>query len=168
MPSPSEAGGGEFRASFPARFEEAISEARLAARALTAGAESPGEAGRLGRIHELYRLRVELEMEVAGVLWKTAETLCAMADAADLLRASRARREPGRAWVAGSGREVVPQRGARAAFEEAARRGRRPEMRTATAPAPERDPRELPEPAFGRRAPGARPPARSPDERRAA
>ena len=54
---------GDGRACSPASGREGVAEDALA------------------RLHEIYRLRVELELETAGVLWRTAEVVCALTDA---------------------------------------------------------------------------------------
>lgn len=82
-----------FAATFPQRFAQALADAQGAIAGITASA-APREGAlidpeSLGRLHELYRLRIELEIETAGVLWRTAEVVSAMADALHVLSRRR-------------------------------------------------------------------------------
>jgi hypothetical protein len=82
-----------FTATFPGRFAAALAEARGTIAGIAASAEGAGggliDAESLRRFHEIYRLRVELEIETASVLWRTAEVVSALADAIDLLSRRR-------------------------------------------------------------------------------
>jgi hypothetical protein len=82
----------EFAATFPARFGRVLAEARGAIAGIAASAHR-GRAAidpeALRRLHEVYRLRIELEIETAGILWRTAELVCAMTDAIDALNRRR-------------------------------------------------------------------------------
>ncbi len=78
-----------FSASFPRRFAAALADAQGTIAGIAASAQQGG-SGLIGsealrRLHEIYRLRVELEIETAGVLWRTAEVVAALADAIDVL-----------------------------------------------------------------------------------
>ena len=89
MASPSGSLPPRFSETFPERFAAALADAQGAIAGIDASAGS-GEgslidAATLGRIHELYRLRIELEIETAGVLWRTAEVVSAIADTLQLL-----------------------------------------------------------------------------------
>jgi hypothetical protein len=107
---------GSFSATFPDRVAAALADARGAIAGIASSAEGrDGELidpGTLARLHEIYRLKVELEIETAGVLWRTAEVVCALADALDVLR----RREspaplPPRSWLPGlNGGSVLSRR----------------------------------------------------------
>jgi hypothetical protein len=112
----------EFAATFPARFANVMAEAKGAMAGISASAVNgagliPPEA--LERLHEIYRLRVELEIETAGVLWRTAEVVCAMSDAIEALNGRRrpAPPPPGR-WLGGLARGVVERRRARIAMQD--------------------------------------------------
>lgn len=92
MPNRDGASTSEFAATFPARFTQVLADARgtmagIAASAGNGAGLIPPEA--LQRLHELYRLRVELEIETAGVLWRTAEVVCALTDAIEVLNTRR-------------------------------------------------------------------------------
>lgn len=77
---------GEFAGTFPARFASAMDHARGVMAGLQSGLGREGVADdALVRLHEIYRLRIELELETAGVLWRTAEIVCALTDAATAL-----------------------------------------------------------------------------------
>jgi hypothetical protein len=82
-----------FSATFPQRFAAALAEARGTIAGIAASADEERgaliDAESLRRLHEIYRLRVELEIETAGVLWRTAEVVCAMADAIEVLSRRR-------------------------------------------------------------------------------
>lgn len=93
MPSAGTAGVSRFAASFPQRFAEALADAQGAIAGIAASGEGDGrgliDAEAMRRLHEIYDLRVELEIETAGVLWRTAEVVCAMADMLELLSRRR-------------------------------------------------------------------------------
>ena len=90
-----EASLARFSATFPQRFAAALAEAQgtiagIAGIAASAdGRRGLIDAETLRRLHEIYRLRVELEIETAGVLWRTAEVVCALADAIEVLSRRR-------------------------------------------------------------------------------
>lgn len=86
MPNRSSPSASRFSASFPRRFAAALADAQGAIAGIAASAGDGGLApDALRRLHEIYRLRVELEIETAGVLWRTAEVVAALADAIDVL-----------------------------------------------------------------------------------
>jgi hypothetical protein len=107
----------EFAARFPARFADTLSEARgtmagISATAADGNGLIPPEA--LQRLHEIYRLRVELEIETAAVLWRAAEVVCALSDAIEALnRRSRPAPTPPRRWLGGVARGFAESRRAR-------------------------------------------------------
>jgi hypothetical protein len=112
----------EFAAAFPARFANVLADARGTMAGISASADNgagliPPEA--LQRLHEIYRLRVELEIETAGVLWRTAEVVCALTDAIMVLngRKKPAPLPPG-GWLGGVARGVVERRRARLAMQD--------------------------------------------------
>jgi len=112
----------QFAASFPARFANVLADARGTMEGISASAVNgdgliPPEA--LQRLHEVYRLRVELEIETAGVLWRTAEVVCALTDAIQVLNGRRkpAPTPPG-GWLGGVARGVVERRRARMAMQD--------------------------------------------------
>ena len=94
MPHQSDPGGSRFAATFPERFAAALAEAQGTIAGIAASADSTRgmliDPESLRRLHEIYRLRVELEIETAGVLWRTAEVVAALADVMESL--SRRRR----------------------------------------------------------------------------
>ena len=53
------------------------------------------DPGSVRQLHQIFHLRIELELEVAAVLWRTAELVRAMADVGGALR----RREAARARI---------------------------------------------------------------------
>jgi hypothetical protein len=112
----------QFAASFPARFANVLADARGTMEGISASAVNgdgliPPEA--LQRIHEVYRLRVELEIETAGVLWRTAELVCALTDAIEVLnRRRRPAPLPPGGWLGGVARGVVERRRARLAMQD--------------------------------------------------
>ena len=124
-----------FAATFPHRFSAALADAQGAIAGIAASSGS-GEGALLDprslvRLHELYRLRIELEIETAGVLWRTAEVVCAMADAIEVLgrRRSSGRRDPDRRLEGISPSEVERRRvGTPIAEDARARRVRWPEF----------------------------------------
>ncbi len=112
----------QFAATFPARFAHVLADARGAMAGISASAVNgagliPPEA--LQRLHEIYRLRVELEIETAGVLWRTAEVVCAMTDAILVLnRRKQPAPAPPNGWLGGVERGVVERRRARLAMQD--------------------------------------------------
>lgn len=96
-----------FATTFVQRFAAAIGDARGAIAGIAASAEDANgaliDAATLGRLHEIYRLRVELEIETAGVLWRTAEIVSAMADVLALLQRPQRVHRPGRPQLAERG-----------------------------------------------------------------
>lgn len=71
-----------FSATFPRRFAAAMADARGALAGIAAsGGRDLVDASVLARAHEIYRLRIELEIETAAVLWRTAEVVSALAEA---------------------------------------------------------------------------------------
>lgn len=95
MPSGGTPSASRFAASFPKRFAAALADAQGAIAGIVASGAGDSEgrglidAEAMARLHEIYSLRVELEIETAGVLWRTAEVVCAMADTLDLLSRRR-------------------------------------------------------------------------------
>jgi hypothetical protein len=88
MQNGSGASPSRFARTFPRRFAAALADAQGVLAGIAASGEPGGgliDAHALGKLHELYRLRIELELETAGVLWRTAEVVAAMADALELL-----------------------------------------------------------------------------------
>jgi hypothetical protein len=131
----------QFASTFPARFAAALDEARgamagIAASAADNGGLIPPEA--LQRLHEIYRLRIELEIETAGLLWRTAEVVCALTDAIDVLN-QRVRPVPlpPVEWLGGLARGVAERRRARAAMQDDRERrvARWPDLGAPSAPA---------------------------------
>jgi hypothetical protein len=105
----------EFAASFPDRLVKALDDARGAMAGISASARAGRiDAATLRSLHEIYRLKVELELETAAILWRTAEIARALGDAIQVIER---RRKPG---------ELVadPWLGTIDAEEVAARRGR--------------------------------------------
>ena len=95
MPNRGSPSASRFSATFPRRFATALADAQGAIAGIAASAGDGGIAPEaLRRLHEIYRLRVELEIETAGVLWRTAEVVAALADAIDVL-GRRGDRGPG-------------------------------------------------------------------------
>jgi hypothetical protein len=80
-----------FSTSFPSRFEAALQTARGAVQGIEAASGNGGAKGDLldadsMRVyHEIFRLRIELELETAAVLWRAAESAWALLDLADML-----------------------------------------------------------------------------------
>lgn len=130
--------GAGFAGGFPSRFEAAISDARGALAGFVHAATERDliDAATLARLHENFRLRVELEMEVASIMWQTAEIVCALSDACDVLRGPRAEFTADEPWLAGAGREVVTERRARTAIadDRARNRWRRPDWESPAEP----------------------------------
>jgi hypothetical protein len=113
---------GQFAATFPARFAGVIADARGAMAGIAASTGNgtgliPPEA--LERLHEIYKLRVELEIETANLLWRTAEVVCALTDAIESLnrRTSEASMPPQR-WLGGVPRRIVEGRRSRVAMQD--------------------------------------------------
>jgi hypothetical protein len=82
--------GGVAAASFAAGFPDRFSAALDAARGVREGIEGATRDGMLNHeslrcYQEIYRLRVELELESAAFLWRAAEAVCALSDAAEVL-----------------------------------------------------------------------------------
>ena len=132
-----------FTATFPRRFAAAIADAQ----GTIAGIAASGQGGSgvigadaLRRLHDIYRLRVELEIETAGVLWRTAEVVAALADVLDVL--SR-RGDPGLGEAdpflgSLSAEELAANRAGLGGPEEAhARRGSWPHFAGRAAPSPD-------------------------------
>jgi hypothetical protein len=122
MPDGDGGSSSEFAATFPARFANVLADARGTMAGISASAANgagliPPEA--LQRLHEIYRLRVELEIETAGVLWRTAEVVCAMTDAIEVLNGrKRPAPMPPSGWLGGLARGVVERRRARIALQD--------------------------------------------------
>jgi hypothetical protein len=76
-----------FTATFPRRFAAALADAQGTIAGIASVSQGNGLIGSdaVSRLHEIYRLRVELEIETAGVLWRTAEVVAALADVLDML-----------------------------------------------------------------------------------
>jgi hypothetical protein len=88
-----DAGGSRFAAAFPARFADVIADARGAIAGIRSSAHNGGggalDPDRLRCLHEIYRLRIELEIEAASVLWRTAELVCSLTDAVEVVNRRR-------------------------------------------------------------------------------
>lgn len=110
-----------FTASFPERLGKAMAEAHGAIAGIDASAANGLlDVRALRSLHEIYRLRVELEIEAAGLLWRTAELVSALGEAADLAQAHRraagngaSGRNGGAAPAAVGVRRAAPSLGAR-------------------------------------------------------
>jgi hypothetical protein len=106
--------GSEFAATFPTRFGRVLAEARGAIAGIAASAQrgrSVIDPETLRRLHEVYRLRIELEIETAGVLWRTAELVCAITDAVDVLNRRRPSvPPPGEPWLGDADPSTVEAR----------------------------------------------------------
>ena len=116
MPDRGSPSASRFSATFPRRFATAVADAHGAIAGIASSAQPGGVIGSeaMRKLHEIYRLRVELEIETAGMLWRTAEVVAALADAIDVL---------GRRGDPGPG-EAAPFLGALTAEEvESRRRG---------------------------------------------
>ena len=89
MPAAEEPPSLPFTASFPRRFHAALADARGAIAGIVASGDPANgglvDARSLRTLHEIYRLRVELEIETAAVLWRTAEVVTAVSEALELL-----------------------------------------------------------------------------------
>ncbi len=132
-----------FASSFPRRFAAALADAQgvIAGIAAVAGERDDGliDPETMRKVHEIYRLRVELEIETASVLWRTAEVVSAMADVLDMLSRRRpAAVAPGMRFP-GAPRAGIEQRRVQPPVGEdpAARRASWPEFAGRPAPAPD-------------------------------
>lgn len=140
----------QFASTFSARFAAALDEARGAMAGIEASAAGNGgliPPDALQRLHEIYRLRIELEIETAGLLWRTAEVVCALTDAIDVLnRRARPVPLPPVGWLGGLARGVAERRRARVAMqdEQSRRTARRPDLDAPGAPAEVQAPVPLP------------------------
>ena len=75
-----------FAASLPARLARALGDARGAMAGISASARDGAiDAETLRRLHEIYRLKVEVELETAAILWRTAEIVRALTDSIQLI-----------------------------------------------------------------------------------
>jgi hypothetical protein len=108
--------GGIAAASFAAGFPDRFSAALDAARGVREGIEASSRDGMLNHeslrcCQEIYRLRVELELESAAFLWRAAEAVCALSDTAEVL-SRMARGGPAHASVESvqPRREAIPAR----------------------------------------------------------
>lgn len=152
-----DAGVSRFAAAFPARFAGALADARGAIAGIRSSAQNGGgdllDSDTLRCLHEIYRLRIELEIEAAAVLWRTAELVCSLTDAVDVINRRRQPAPiPPEEWLPGiSGAAVGLRRGRSQIGDDRARRGARwPDLSAPAAidrPAP--NPFEAP-PQFGR------------------
>lgn len=142
----------QFAAAFPARFANVLADARGTMAGISASASNgagliPAEA--LQRLHEIYRLRVELEIETAGVLWRTAEVVCALTDAIEVVNQRRQPAPlPPSGWLGGLARGVVERRRARLAMQDDQERrdARWPDLEAPVSSAPPQEsPIALPE-----------------------
>ena len=154
--------GPRFATTFPARFAGVIADARGAIAGIRSSAANGGGdllgSDALRCLHEIYRLRIELEIEAAGVLWRTAELVCSLTDAADVINSRhRPAPMPPEEWMPGiSGAAVSLRRGRSQMGDDYARRGARwPDLSAPAAidtpPAPAHVPAPPPEapPPFG-------------------
>jgi hypothetical protein len=128
-----------FAAAFPARFAGVIADARGAIAGIRASSQNGGggllDSEGLRCLHEIYRLRIELEIEAAAVLWRTAELVCSLTDAVEVVNRRRQPAPiPPEEWLPGiSGATVGLRRGRSQMGDDFARRGARwPDL---TAPA---------------------------------
>ena len=164
-----DAGASRFAAAFPARFAGVIADARGALAGIRSSAENGGggllDSEGLRCLHEIYRLRIELEIEAAAVLWRTAELVCSRTDATEVI--SRRRRPtpiPPEEWLPAIPQAAVELKRGRSQMGDdfARRRVRWPDLSapaaidsTRIAPPAEqfggRDPfaDDAPQPAFG-------------------
>ncbi len=133
-----DAGSSRFAAAFPARFAGVIAEARGAIAGIRASSNGGGDlldSEALRCLHEIYRLRIELEIEAAAVLWRTAELVCSLTDAVDVINRRRQPTPmPPAEWLSGTPAAAVERRRGRVQIgDDFARRGARwPDL---TAPA---------------------------------
>lgn len=128
-----------FAAAFPARFAGVIADARGAIAGITSQARNAGgdllDSDALRCLHEIYRLRIELEIEAAAVLWRTAELVCSLTDAVEVINRRRQPAPmPPAEWLSGIPSSSVELRRGRSQMgDDYARRGARwPDL---TAPA---------------------------------
>jgi hypothetical protein len=134
-----DAGSSGFAAAFPARFAGVISDARGAIAGIRATAQNGGggllDSEALRCLHEIYRLRIELEIEAAAVLWRTAELVCSLTDAVEVINRRRQPTPmPPESWLDGIPEASVELRRGRSQIGDdlARRRTRWPDL---TAPA---------------------------------
>jgi hypothetical protein len=125
-----------FARGFPDRLAAVLDEARGAISGVVASGQGPGgllSPEQLRTLQEIYRLRIELELEVAGVLWRTVEAVCSMTDAIDVLgrRELPHQLEPGE-WLPPTPADEVAAR--REAAGLAGRGPTRPPLEAAQAP----------------------------------
>jgi hypothetical protein len=116
----------DFALRFPGRFSAALSEARGAMAGVAASAANGTrllDPESLRRLHEIFRLRIELELEVAAVLWHTAEVVCAMADATEVLNRRGAPDARAGEWLPATAADEVSTRRARRALRAHQARG---------------------------------------------
>jgi hypothetical protein len=128
MPARETLPSSDFALRFPGRFSEALSDARGAIAGVARSAAGNGRGGlidpeSLRRLHEIFRLRIELELEVAAVLWHTAEIVCAITDATEVLNRRRAADADAGAWLTGISADEVGSRPARLALRAQQARG---------------------------------------------
>lgn len=134
---------GGFTSTFPGRFASAMDHARGVMAGLQSGLGRAGVADEaLARLHEIYRLKVELELETAGVLWRTAEVVCALTDALTAL-AERDRGPDGGARIL----QGAEERRRRAGFPPAGPLPGRPRLASAGRPVPRQAPVARSQPA---------------------
>jgi hypothetical protein len=77
-----------FAAGFPERFSDALESAKGALEgigSMSGAGEGMLDFDNLHRYHEIYRLRIELELETAAVLWRAAEAAWALLDVGEVL-----------------------------------------------------------------------------------
>jgi hypothetical protein len=137
-----------FASSFPRRFAAALADAQGAIAGIASSTGSREDGGLIDpetmrRVHEIYRLRVELEIETASVLWRTAEVVSAMADVLDLLSRRRPAAVAPASRFPGAPRAEIEQRRAQppVGADPAARRASWPEFGGRS---------QQPDPALGR------------------
>lgn len=112
-----------FAATFPARFGSVIAEARGAIAGIRSTSQNGGgdllDSDSLRCLHEIYRLRIELEIEAASVLWRTAELVCSLTDAVEVINR---RRQPAPVspaeWLPGIPSSAVGLRRGRSQIED--------------------------------------------------
>ncbi|MSO40416.1 MAG: hypothetical protein EXQ70_00685 [Solirubrobacterales bacterium] len=107
-----------FAATFAQRFADAVNAARAALEGIdpaTVGSGVSGllEPGALHRLHEIYALRIELELEAASLLWRSAEAIAALHDASEALAPA-----PGGRRAAGLPADEVAGRAPRVLIQE--------------------------------------------------
>jgi hypothetical protein len=120
MPAWEKVPSSDFALRFPGRFSIALSDARGAIAGVAASASKGRggliDPGTLRRLHEIFRLRIELELEVAAVLWQTAEVVRAMTDATRVLHRRRAADSDAGDWRPGAPADQVVSRPSRLAL----------------------------------------------------